>query len=87
MDDYWRSYGPNRLVCSVLEEMRACIKTANYSYLPGLIEEAQTMVNRMEAAIGNADDVKHMIEERAKLKVEIKKLREEKKTVKGPEVE
>lgn len=77
LDEYLRSYGANRVVCNVLEEMRACVKTANYSYLPGLIEEVQTMVNRMEAALGDAQDVRNMQEERAKLKQEIKELRKE----------
>ena len=42
---------PNRYVCSVLEEIRECTKTQNYSYLSGLVEEAQSMVNRMEATL------------------------------------
>jgi hypothetical protein len=31
--------------------MRKCHETRNYSYLPSLIEEAQTMANRMEAKL------------------------------------
>jgi hypothetical protein len=42
---------PNRFVCDVLEEMRSCHKTRNFSYLPGLIEEAQMMVDNMEASL------------------------------------
>ena len=42
---------PNRTLCEVLDEMRTCSKTRNFSYLPGLIEEVQTMANRMEASI------------------------------------
>ena len=37
-----------RLICSILDDMRDCHKTRNYSYLPGLIEEAQYRANRME---------------------------------------
>jgi len=42
---------PSRLICDVLYEMRACHKTRNYAYLNGLIEEVQTMANRMESAL------------------------------------
>ena len=42
---------PYRTICDVLNEMRSCYKTRNFSYLPGLIEELQTMGNRMEAAL------------------------------------
>lgn len=47
---------PNRVVCDVLKEMRKCYETRNFSYLPGLIEEAQTMVNRMEARLEDYKD-------------------------------
>ena len=33
----------NRYLCSVLDEMRECNKSKNFSYLLGLIEEAQTL--------------------------------------------
>ena len=72
---------PNRVICEVFEEMRACLKTNNFSYLNGLIEEAQTMANRMEAALGDADDVGRMQQERIELNEEIKKLRLEKDAV------
>lgn len=42
---------PYRAICDVLYEMRACHKTRNYGYLKGLIEEVQTMANRMESAL------------------------------------
>jgi len=42
----------HRYVCSVLEEMRACHKARNYGGLLGQVEEIQTLVNRMEAALG-----------------------------------
>jgi len=43
-------------MCEVLEEMRVCNKTRNYSYLLGLIEEVQTMGNRMEAKLEEGKD-------------------------------
>lgn len=47
---------PNRFVCSVLDEMRDCIKTLRFDRMKGLIEEAQTLVNRMEARIHDMND-------------------------------
>lgn len=47
-----------RTLCEVLEEMRKCVKTLNFSYLLGLIEEAQVLGNRMESGLGD----KHSIE-------------------------
>jgi len=64
---------PSRYICQVLDEMRSCHKTRNYSGLLGLIEEAQSMANRMEAAI----EEKHNYESYHKKAKEAKgKLRE-----------
>jgi len=41
----------HRTLCDVLKEMRQCYETRNFGYLPGLIEEAQSMGNRMEAKL------------------------------------
>lgn len=46
----WHYY-EDRTLCSVLDEMRSCYKSRNFSHLLGLIEEAQTMANRMEAGL------------------------------------
>jgi hypothetical protein len=46
----------NRTLCSVLEEMRKCHETRNFAVLPGLIEEAQTYGNRMEAKLSDVRD-------------------------------
>ena len=51
---------PNRYICSVFEEMRAALKTLNFSYLPGLIEEAQVMANRMEASLYDKHDLRRL---------------------------
>lgn len=48
---------PNRVICDVFIEMRKCVETQNYSYLPGLIEEAQVLANRMEAALHDYGDI------------------------------
>ena len=76
----WR-YGPNRTLCTVLDEMRTCIKTLNFSYLESLIEEAQSMGNRMESALDDKYDIKDYTEERSKLIKEIKKLKKEKQDI------
>jgi len=47
---------PTRYLCDVLEEMRKLHKTRNYSPLLGLVEEVQTLANRMEAALGEKKD-------------------------------
>lgn len=40
-----------RYLCDILEDMRKCYKTRNFSYLPGLIEELQYRANRMENSL------------------------------------
>ncbi len=64
----------NRYLCEVLTEMRTCSETKNYSYLLSLIEEAQTLANRMEASLYDKKDytrVKGLVKEK---KQELKKL-------------
>ena len=50
----------NRTLCSVLEEMRKCYETRNFGLLPGLIEEAQTYGNRMEAKLSDVHNYEHL---------------------------
>ena len=66
----------NRYLCSVLDEMRECTKTLNFSYLLGLIEEAQTLANRMETKLFEIKDFERLHEDIAKLKKQKKKLEE-----------
>lgn len=68
-------YWLNRTLCDVLEDMRRCDTTKNYAALSSLIEEAQTMGNRMESGLGDQRDIVKMQEEWHKLNKEIKKLR------------
>jgi hypothetical protein len=79
MSDYYT----NRTLCSVLDAMRDCDKTKNYSYLLGMIEEAQYLANKMEAALYDMKDVRRLNEERSKLKVEVSNLRAQKKELGG----
>ena len=70
----YTSFYPNRTICEVLNEMRKCYKTRNFAGLLGMIEEAQTMANRMEAALYDQKDVENALKRKAKLKKEIKDL-------------
>jgi len=76
---------PNRTMCSVLEEMRALNKTRNYGPLAGLIEEVQSMGNRMEAGLYDGNDLKYDRKRHEELKEEIKELKAEKKKLGGIE--
>ena len=74
---------PNRTLCAVLEEIRKVHETRNYSYLLSLVEEAQTMGNRMEAGLWDKNDyervrkeVKELKKKRDRLKKKVAKLEE-----------
>ena len=69
----------NRTMCEVLHEMRECTKTRNYSYLLGLIEEAQSMANRMEAKLGQVKDIEKVDKRWTELKDKMAELRAEEK--------
>lgn len=73
---------PHRTICDILEEMRKCYDTRNFSHLLGLIEEAQSMANRMETSLEEKKDVKDWTKLRSKLIKEIKELEIKKKKVK-----
>ena len=73
-------YGLNRYICDVLEEMRTSVKTLNFAMIPSLIEEVQTMANRMEMALSDMKDLDHLKMSIIEKKEELKKL--EKKIVK-----
>ena len=64
----------HRYICSVFYEMRDCVKTSNFSYLTGLIEEAQTLANRMESRLYEMKDFERLHEEIRALKKKKKKL-------------
>lgn len=70
-------YGPTRTICAVLGEMRKCYKTRNFAYLPGLIEECQSMGNRMEAALGDQSNFVEITEKLSEAKETLKQLKEE----------
>ena len=68
---------PNRLLCDVLDEMRDCTKTLNFSYLLGLIEEAQSLGSRMEAHLHDINDFNRLHKDIKVLEKKKKKLKEE----------
>ena len=80
---------PNRYVCSVLTEMRDTIDKLNIftvyrakHFLPILIEEAQTMVNRMECTLEDKEDADvagYYYREARKIKKELLELEEKKR--------
>jgi len=65
---------PNRTICEVLGEMRSTYETRNFAGLLGLIEEAQSMANKMEAALQDGKSINELREERKELKDEVKLL-------------
>lgn len=67
----WHRYYLSRTICDVLEEIRKCHDTRNYSYLKGLIEEAQSMANKMEAALETVKDLERLEARRKELSKEV----------------
>jgi len=70
-------YGLNRYICEVLEEMRTCTKTLNFAVIPSLIEEVQTMANRMEMALSDMKDLETLKDDIHEKKEELKVLQKE----------
>jgi superfamily I DNA/RNA helicase len=73
---------PNRTACDILEEMRKCYETRNFSYLLSLVEEMQSTANRMEASLYDKSDYERIIKAK---KEEQKKLDGIKKEIKEAE--
>ena len=64
----------NRTLCDVLAEMRKQYETRNFAGLLGLIEEAQSMGNRMEAALSDQKSYKTLTDRQHKLGKHLKKV-------------
>lgn len=77
----------NRTLCEILEEMRKACSTLNFSYMLGLVEEAQYMGDKMEAALADAEDVRKLHEKRKKLLNEVKQLEAKKELLESKEEE
>ena len=76
-------FGPERFICTVLNEMRELDKTKNYSCLLSLIEEVQILANRMEAGLERFRSIKEAEKHIKQLKKEIKELEEKKEKLNG----
>ena len=76
----------NRTICGVFEEMRSCNETRNYSYLLGLVEEAQSMANKMESKIDMIKDFEELQNKYKELKERKNELKKDIKS-KGGKVE
>lgn len=79
-------------MCDVLTEMRNlgdklnAATVNNYKQImPFLIEEVQSMGNRMESALADNNDIRHYIKVISKLKKEIKKLEQKKEDLNNDE--
>jgi hypothetical protein len=57
--------------------MRTCRKTLNFALLPSLIEEAQTMANRMASALGDKKQLQGMHEKIQAAREELRGLKKE----------
>ena len=68
---------PHRWICGVFEEMRGLDKTKNYSAMLGLIEEAQSLANRMESKLYDTKDWHEFQKQIKKLKKKGDKLQEQ----------
>ena len=68
---------PNRTWCDVVEEMRQCYKTYNFTPILGLLEELQSFGNRLEAALHDNKDVRNAREVLKEAKEELAKLNAE----------
>ena len=84
---------PNRYMCSALEEMRTILTKLDIhsidrykSLMAIMIEEVQTMGNRMEASLEDKGDVRKLTEKRAKLRREVEKLKAEVRLLKDEPV-
>lgn len=80
-----REMNVNRYVCSVIDEMRDQLKHLDHHSLDKyksitamMLEEVQTLVNRMESALEDWQDYEQMLEKRRELKAAIKKLKKKK---------
>ena len=69
---------PNRTACTVLDEIRACFKTCNFSPVLGLVEELQSIFNRMESSLYDKKDIEYYTKQCSSLKKEVNELEDKK---------
>ena len=69
---------PSRYICTVFDEMRTAHKNHNYSYLTSLIDEANLLASRMEAALEDIRDLEDLRQKRKELKKELQEYQDKK---------
>jgi hypothetical protein len=74
---------PSRYVCSVLDEMRTAVKVGRIDMVLGLIEEMQTLVNRMEAKLQDYSDLGYTLRRAGDLKKSIRAMEEQVREIEG----
>jgi hypothetical protein len=67
---------PSRYVCDVLSEIRTAVKVGRIDMVIGLVEEIQTLVNRMEAKLMDYADMGYVLGNAKDFKKRLKSLRE-----------
>lgn len=84
---WWSS--PNRYLCSVLDEMRSHVEHVSifnlFRYkksMSMLIEEAQTLANRMECGLTDWADIRRAHKELKGLKKEVEELEQKRDSIK-----
>lgn len=65
---------PLRTWCSIIEDLKSCFKSRNFSYMLGLLEELQYAGDKMEAALEGKRDIQDWSERRSNLDREIENL-------------
>ena len=75
----------HRYMCDVLDEIRTALKVGRIDMITGLVEEIQTMGNRMEAKLQEYADLEYRLGEYRELKKKIKAAKGELEEVTGQE--
>ncbi len=70
----------NRTTRCILSDIDDCVKTLNFGPVPGLVVEMKIKIERLEARISDADDIKDASKILEKIKKEVEKLELKKKT-------
>jgi hypothetical protein len=63
--------GTHRYACDVLSELREVVKTLRFDRVIGLVEELQTMFNRMEAKLYSYKDIGYDLDRASELAIMI----------------
>lgn len=73
----------HRYVCDVLTEMRTAVRVGRIDMLKGLIEEVQSMANRMEAQLYTYRDMRYNLEDANSLEKTIADLKARAEIIEG----